>query len=378
MYAHEMSFLRDHWYAVARVTDVADGRPRAVRLFGQDYVLWVPGAGPPALTQPYCPHRGAHLSAAGVKGDRLVCVYHGWEFVASGACAHIPQLEPGTPLPPKARLRTWPVVERYGLYWACVGTPAEPGPPGWYEADVLGWRVNVDFFEPWAAAALRIVDNNIDQSHPAFVHQGTFGDPSRPLVPRYDIEHTAAGFKARIVHEVKGVGPQMGIADEARRFERVTEVELLGPLTTRILLAYGGSPPDYCFYGSATPVDDQHSIYVRISALAGDEPEQPYDMFWAFSRRVTVEDQVVLETTDGDFPLDVTEEVHLRCDKTTLEYRRYLGRLARAAAPSAPSATAPGGPGAAVEPAVDGPGAALEPGPSGPNGADRPMSVARP
>jgi phenylpropionate dioxygenase-like ring-hydroxylating dioxygenase large terminal subunit len=209
MHVSEMTFLRDHWYAVAKVEDMANGAPRPVRLFGQEYVLWAPAGGDAVVTQPYCPHRGAHLSAAGVRGDRLICRYHGWEYTPSGACAHIPQLEPSTPIPPKAKLDTWPVVVRYGLLWTCVGTPTEPGPPAWFEADQLGWRVQVDFFEPWAVSALRVVDNNIDQSHPAFVHQGTFGDPSQPQVPRYQVEPTAAGFKANIIHEVKGVGPQM-------------------------------------------------------------------------------------------------------------------------------------------------------------------------
>jgi vanillate O-demethylase monooxygenase subunit len=58
-----------------------------------------------------------------------------------------------------------------------------------------------------------------------------------------------------------------------------------------------------------------------------DEDSQPYEMFWEFSRRVTDEDRVVLETTSPDFPLDLTSEVHLRCDRTTVEYRRVLGRL---------------------------------------------------
>lgn len=328
MHVSEIPALRDQWYAVGVVEGSRGSAPRTVRLFGDEYVLWVPDRGPASLTQPHCPHRGAHLSAASVRDDRLVCCYHGWEFATSGACAHIPQLEPGLPIPPKPRLATWPVVERYGMWWACVGVPESEGPPFWREADELGWRVHVDFFEPWGACALRIVDNTIDQSHPAFVHQGTFGDPTKPLVPRYDVEHTSAGFKARIAHEVAGVGPQMGIDDVARRFERLTEVELLGPMHTRLLLAYGGLAPDYGFYGSATPIDDEHSMYVRLSALSAAESEQPYEMFRAYSRKITLEDKVVLETTHGDFPTEVTTEVHLRCDKTTLEYRRYLARLA--------------------------------------------------
>jgi Vanillate O-demethylase oxygenase C-terminal domain len=65
-----------------------------------------------------------------------------------------------------------------------------------------------------------------------------------------------------------------------------------------------------------------------VSALAGTEKEQPYAMFWDFSRRVTEEDKFVLEQTNPDFPVGVTEEVHLRCDKVTLAYRRHLAGLA--------------------------------------------------
>lgn len=327
MHIAEIPFLVDQWYAVARSTDLPDGAVHRVELLGSSYVLWRPPGKAPVLTQAYCPHRGAHLSAGTVVGESLRCCYHGWEFDACGSCTRIPQLESGVPVPPKAHLEVWPTVERYGAVWACVGEPATDGPPPWHEADVLGWRVQVDFLEPWECSALRIMDNNLDQAHPAFVHQATFGDPSRPLVPRYDLEHTPSGFRARVVHAVSGVGPQMGIADEDLSFERVTEVELLSPVHTRILLAYSGRAPDYCFYGSATPLDDDRSLYVRISALAAEEDVQPYEMFHAYSRRVTLEDKVVLETTHGDFPLEVTSEVHLRCDKTTLEYRRYLAGL---------------------------------------------------
>ena len=328
MKVNEFAGLRDQWYALARVEDVHAGAPLRARLFGEEYTLWAPSSGAPVLTEAFCPHRGARLAAGTIQGDRLVCCYHGWEYAPSGLCTRVPQLEPGLPVPPKARTRTWPVVERYGLCWACVGEPSADGPPPWHEADDLGWRVQVDFLEPWAASALRIIDNNLDISHPAFVHRGTFGDPSRPLVAAYEIERTATGYRANVPQDVGGVGPQLGDANEGRRYERSQETELLGPVHTRIRLSYGGAAADYCFYGSATPLDDEHSLYVRVSALAGTEDDQPYSMFWDFSRRVTLEDKVVLEETNPDFPLDITREVHLRCDKVTLEYRRQLARLA--------------------------------------------------
>jgi phenylpropionate dioxygenase-like ring-hydroxylating dioxygenase large terminal subunit len=328
MKVSEIPALRDQWYAVARVDEVRQGVPVAVRLFGQPHTLWKPVEGEPVLTEAFCPHRGARLSAASICGNRLVCCYHGWEYGPTGACLRVPQLEAGLPIPSKARLRTWPVVERYGLCWVCVGDPVSNGPPMFEEVDTLGWRVQVDFLEPWAASALRIIDNNLDLSHPAFVHKGTFGDPTRPLVAPYDVEPTEGGFRARVPQDVGGVGPQIGDADEGHRYERTQETELLTPVQTRIRLSYGGSAADYAFYGSATPIDDEHSLYVRVSALAGTEKEQPYAMFWDFSRRVTEEDKFVLEQTNPDFPVGVTEEVHLRCDKVTLAYRRHLAGLA--------------------------------------------------
>jgi hypothetical protein len=119
----------------------------------------------------------------------------------------------------------------------------------------------------------------------------------------------------------------MGQGDEGLRYERTQDTELLSVVQTRIRLSYGGSAADYAFYGSATPIDDEHSFYVRVSALSRPEDEQPYDMFWDFSRRVSYEDKVVLESTNPDFPVSVTEEVHLRCDKVTLAYRRHLAGL---------------------------------------------------
>lgn len=321
----ELYPLRDYWYPVALTSD---STPKLVKLFNEEFVLWRSAQGL-SLTQPYCPHRGARLDCASEEGGSLACKYHGWRFRGDGSCEFIPQLEAGVPIPPKARLDTYSVVERYGIIWACIGKSTTSGPPAWLEADELNWAIRVDFFEVWKTSAFRIIDNNLDQSHPAFVHKTTFGDPNRPLVPHYEVETTPTGFRTRIAQYVGGVGPQMGIENEGLNFDRFQEAELLAPLHTRIRLEYGRTSPDYAFYSCATPLDDDHSIYVRCSALQGDEETQPYDLFHAFSRRVVDEDQEVLETTNPDFPIQITSEVHLRCDRNTVEYRRVLNRIAQ-------------------------------------------------
>ena len=42
---------------------------------------------------------------------------------------------------------------------------------------------------------------------------------------------------------------------------------------------------------------------------------------------VQAEDRRILDGTAPDFPLEPTGEVHIRIDRLTLEYRRYLAEL---------------------------------------------------
>lgn len=344
MLVSELPFLRNHWYPVAPVEPdepgaptVADGvegvlgsDPLAFRLFGDDFVLWRTNDGY-AVSEPFCPHRSAHLSGGWVHDGELVCPYHGWRFDGGGACTHIPQMDDSLPQPPRASLRTYPAVERYGVVWVCVGDePVSPTPPVWPEAETeSSWRFFVEFFEVWHTSAPRIIDNNLDHSHVAYVHRNTFGDPADARLPRLVVEPTElGGFRNRVTTEQPGVAVQNGrTLDESERLERVSEIELLAPLTTRTRLSYDGAAPDYAFFGTATPVDDRRSIYLRLTGLAGTEEEQPWETFHAFGTRVKEEDRVVLESTLADFPVDITTEVHLRSDRPTLEYRKYLMRL---------------------------------------------------
>jgi phenylpropionate dioxygenase-like ring-hydroxylating dioxygenase large terminal subunit len=329
-----MTFLRDHWYPVAEAATV-DG-PRAIRLFGEAYVLWATGDGTFSVSEPFCPHRSAHLAGGWVEDGNIVCPYHGWRFDGSGHCTHIPQLADGLPTPPRAALRTFPTIARYGMVWTCVGSPISAEPPRWPdgdEAEARGWRLYVEFFEEWNVAAPRIIDNNLDNSHVAYVHKTTFGDPADARLPPLSVEPAAhGGFINRMSSQQKGIGAQLGVTtDETKRFSRTSETELLAPLTTRVRMYFNGAGPDYGFFGAATPVDDEHSMYMRLSLLAGSEEEQPWERFHAFGTRVKEEDRVILESTVPDFPVDITTEVHLRCDKVTLEYRKYLIRQLPAA-----------------------------------------------
>src|SRR5262249_13194397 len=114
--------LANSWMPVMNATDVAAGAAVGVGLLDQPIVLWRTAAGTLRVARDQCPHRGSALSLGQVRGEELMCAYHGWHSARGGACPCRPALREGTP-PPNIGLRRSAVRERYGVIWVCLGDP---------------------------------------------------------------------------------------------------------------------------------------------------------------------------------------------------------------------------------------------------------------
>src|SRR5262249_34959091 len=75
------ALMRHYWHPVA-LTDELDGeRPaKAVRVLGQDFVLFRDQRGRYGLLDRHCPHRGADLAYGRLEDGGLRCLFHGWLF----------------------------------------------------------------------------------------------------------------------------------------------------------------------------------------------------------------------------------------------------------------------------------------------------------
>jgi len=105
------------WFAVAWSDELAPGGVRALRTLARDLVVFRTESGVARVLDAHCPHLGAHLGEGGrVEGEHLVCPFHAWRWDGSGRCAGIPYAKR---VPPKARARSWEVVEHAGaiLVW---------------------------------------------------------------------------------------------------------------------------------------------------------------------------------------------------------------------------------------------------------------------
>jgi phenylpropionate dioxygenase-like ring-hydroxylating dioxygenase large terminal subunit len=91
--------------------DSRPGQLKSIHYFGRDLVLWRTNNGEVSLLDAFCPHLGAHFGQGKIDGDTIQCPFHGWRFNAAGNCIYV---SGNRKIPPKAKSRSWPVVEANG------------------------------------------------------------------------------------------------------------------------------------------------------------------------------------------------------------------------------------------------------------------------
>ena len=101
---------------MALSADLEPGTSAGTRIDGIELVVWRDQSGRAHVWEDRCPHRGMRLSFGFVRGDRLACLYHGWQFDEAGRCRLIPA-HPALVVPSTIRATTHDCVERQGMIW---------------------------------------------------------------------------------------------------------------------------------------------------------------------------------------------------------------------------------------------------------------------
>jgi len=106
--------VADGWYFVSPSKDLRIGKAISAEICGQQLVLFRGEDGKARALDAFCPHMGTHLGVGHVEGNQIRCFFHHWRFDEKGKCTDIPCQKN---IPDKAKLRTYPVIEKYDSIW---------------------------------------------------------------------------------------------------------------------------------------------------------------------------------------------------------------------------------------------------------------------
>ena len=178
--------MRHYWHPVALLDEFNPEldprmgiRPvKAVKLLGQDLVLFKNAQGEFGLLDRDCPHRGADLAYGRNEGDGLRCPFHGWKFDVTGQCLETPAEPQGSVLCTRIKQRNYPVQERSGILFAWMGAEGS-APPPLPEVDCFKAPGTHPFaFKGlWHCNWLQAFEVGIDPAHASFLHR-FFNDAS--------------------------------------------------------------------------------------------------------------------------------------------------------------------------------------------------------
>src|SRR6185437_13275238 len=101
-------WFRRYWVVVGIARDLYD-IPQAVKVLGEDLVLFRNEFGKLGLLGLHCPHRGADLSFGRIEGGGLRCLYHGWLFDLTGQCLEQPAEPRGRTFCERVKHTAYPV-----------------------------------------------------------------------------------------------------------------------------------------------------------------------------------------------------------------------------------------------------------------------------
>jgi 5,5'-dehydrodivanillate O-demethylase len=190
--------LRRYWHAVAAAGELTDEKPiKAVKLLGENLVVYRDKKGRYGLVGERCPHRSASLAYGRTDEEGIRCPYHGWKFDGAGKCLEQPGEPEERSYKDKIRQTAYPVQKLGGLLFGYLGPEPAPLLPRW---DLLAWengRRWIEVHEVLRCNWLQPTENSVDPSHLYWLH----GDTAHllPNVARYEEEHEFIPFEFGIL-----------------------------------------------------------------------------------------------------------------------------------------------------------------------------------
>ena len=322
------ALMRHYWQPAALVDEFnpvvvpsMGQRPvKAVRLLGQDLVLFRDGAGRWGLLDRDCPHRGADLSFGRHEAEGLRCPFHGWKFAVDGQCLETPAEGDGSTLCTRVRQRSYPVIEQSGVLFAWLGELGST-PPALPRFDCFTAPASHSFaFKGlWNCNWLQAFEVGIDPAHPSFLHR-YLQDESLDAAYGRQFRAASVGDVAgerwpmtRVMREF--CSPEIRHEAVAEGLTRLTTLRAMSDALTHVRVTHAAFPATFVIPLSESititqmhvPVDDTHTYWVSFFT-SFDAPLDKEEMRRQRLQGVSLPDYLPLKGRHNNWGFDAEEQ----------------------------------------------------------------------
>ncbi|HEY7320720.1 MAG TPA: Rieske 2Fe-2S domain-containing protein [Candidatus Binatia bacterium] len=345
-------WFRRYWVVVGTAQELHD-IPQAIKVLGEDLVLFRDQFGNVGLLGEHCPHRGASLEYGDIEDGGLRCPYHGWLFNVEGQCLEMPAEPRDSKFCQKVKHLSYPVRELGGLIFAYMGPDKDDPPP------LPNYAPLVERPGQWQIEPVRRADynwfnffeNSADPAHICILHrhagygQQSWGNQFFSYTEMPHCEYVEMEYGMKVV--MTKPGPELGteFVDEMSlalpSIVQVGDTEFVHAKADAAALMKEGSRCEHWMF--VTPNDDDHFMLFTADNYRGPEENffeklkelraketpveemKPYDKrkFMPFKGNIRKED-LVTQGTQGllgerDEQLGVSDRGVIKFRKIVLE-----------------------------------------------------------
>jgi vanillate O-demethylase monooxygenase subunit len=335
-------YLRNCWYVAAWDDEVAR-TPLPRTLLDEHVVMFRTENGSPVALEDRCCHRNMPLSRGKLFGDNLRCGYHGLVYDAAGRCVAVPGQ---TAIPPGAKVRSYPLVERWRLLWIWMGDAAKADPkliPDWHYLDHPDWIVapgNGGKPLPLKCNFELSNDNLLDLTHVGVLHESRLGGTN---VGEFPLKTDRLARSVRMTRLMYGVRPIPFFArymEPTETVDRWQICEIEAPVHCTVdagmALPGRGEPGsnregaiDFRALISTTPetARTSHLFYAQVRNFAHDDAEMAAKWVGEF-RDLFMEDVGAMEAQQEVYDRHPdASTIDINSDAPQLAMRRLLRQL---------------------------------------------------
>ncbi len=275
-------WFRRYWLVVGTAADLHD-IPQAVRILGEELVLFRDLQGRLGLLGLHCSHRGSSLEYGDIEDRGIRCPYHAWLYDVQGNCLEQPGEPRDSGFHEKIRHPSYPVRELGGLIFTYMGPDRDNPPPLPRFSPLIdhGGMRQIEPTRHFDYNWFNFYENSADPCHVWILHRDSgygeqtwgnqffsFQDP-----PSYEAVETDYGMK--MVMKKPGPTVETEIIDEmSLAFPSILQVgdtEFVHAKVDPEVVMREGSHFEHTMF--ITPNDDHHFMLFTVDYYTGPDPD---------------------------------------------------------------------------------------------------------